>query len=184
MWSNSIRIKWDTSRECPRRFAQSEVAGLWTTSYCVGCVPPRIESRQSNVELSEIEDDGETTYYQTIRTRNFKVRNERFETGTLIQSHEERNVSVERKIGEYFRRTTSRKCSKGDSCIFSNDPVLIKEQNHPVLHWNRRSRLTEGSLIEIAVQERVMSSSRVINYKSESECKYDDCCHIRHTQWS
>ena len=35
-----------------------------------------------------------------IRTRNFKARNERIETGVLVKSHKGREVSVEGKVGE------------------------------------------------------------------------------------
>ena len=44
------------------RFAQNEVAGFRPTSDCVGFVLRRLETRQSNAELSQIEDDGQTTY--------------------------------------------------------------------------------------------------------------------------
>ena len=42
---NSIRNKWVTSRECPGRFVQYEVAGFRSTSNCVGFVQTRNESR-------------------------------------------------------------------------------------------------------------------------------------------
>ena len=57
---------------------------------------------------------------QTIRTRNFKARNERIETRVLVKSHKEK-VSVERKVGEYFQWRATRQCSKGDSCSFSHE---------------------------------------------------------------
>ena len=37
---------------------------------------------------------------QTIRTRNFKARNEIIVTGALVKSHKGRNISAERKVGE------------------------------------------------------------------------------------
>ena len=52
---------------------------------------------------------------QMIGTRNFKARDERFETGALVKSHKGRSVSVERKVGECFQWNAT-ECSKGDSC--------------------------------------------------------------------
>ena len=40
---------------------------------------------------------------QMIRTRNFKVRNERIETGVLVKNQKKENVSNERKPGECYR---------------------------------------------------------------------------------
>ena len=37
---------------------------------------------------------------QIIRTRNFRARNERIETGVVVESHKGRTESVERKVGE------------------------------------------------------------------------------------
>ena len=39
---------------------------------------------------------------QTIRTRNFTARSERFETGALVKSHKGRNVSEEKKWEKAF----------------------------------------------------------------------------------
>ena len=58
-------------------------------------VQPRIESRSRDAELSKIEKHGKTTFDQSIRTRNFKARNERIETGALVKSQKWRKVSVD-----------------------------------------------------------------------------------------
>ena len=49
---------------------------------------------------------------QTIRTRNFKARNERIETGVLVKSQKGRNVSVERNVGECTQWKVNGQCSR------------------------------------------------------------------------
>ena len=53
---------------------------------------------------------------QTIRTRNFRVRNGRIGTGVLVNSLKGKNVSVEMRMGECFQWKANEQCSKGDSC--------------------------------------------------------------------
>ena len=55
-----------------------------------------------------------------IETRNFRVRNERIETGVLVKSHKGRKVSVERKVREGHQWKVTGQCSRGDSCSFSH----------------------------------------------------------------
>ena len=53
---------------------------------------------------------------QMIRTRNFKARNERVETGVLVEGHKRRKVSVERTSGECYQWRATGQCARGDSC--------------------------------------------------------------------
>ena len=53
---------------------------------------------------------------QMVRTRNFKARNERIETGVLVKSYKGRKVSVERKMGECCQWKATGQCARGDSC--------------------------------------------------------------------
>ena len=55
---------------------------------------------------------------QMIRTRNFKARNERIQTGVLVTSHKGRKVNVERKVGESCQWKATGQYSRGDSCSF------------------------------------------------------------------
>ena len=71
---------------------------------------------------------------QTIRTRNLKARNERFETGALVKNHNGRNVSVERKVGECFQwKATGQSSNPETPVVLTTGPILIKEHNHPLL---------------------------------------------------
>ena len=56
-----------------------------------------------------------------MRTRNFSVRNEVVERGSLTKSKKEREACVERKVRECFQWKVHGQCSKGDSCSFSHD---------------------------------------------------------------
>ena len=60
---------------------------------------------------------------QMVRTRKFKARNERIETGVIIKSQQWRKVSVERKVGERFQWKATGHCLTGDSCSFRHDPA-------------------------------------------------------------
>ena len=57
---------------------------------------------------------------QMIRTRNFRARNERIETGVSAKSHGRSHVGVERRIGKCYQWKATGQCSRGDSCSFSH----------------------------------------------------------------
>ena len=61
---------------------------------------------------------------QTMRTRNFRVRNEIMEKGAVTKSQKkERKPTFERKVGEYYQWKAKGQCSKGDSCSVHHDPA-------------------------------------------------------------
>ena len=79
-----------------------------------------------------------------IETRNFRVRNERIETGVLVKSHKGRKVSVERKVREGHQWKVTGQCSRGDSCSFSHGSNRgQKKHNRPLVLRGRR--LTKGT---------------------------------------
>ena len=59
----------------------------------------------------------------TNRTRNFKVRSQRIETGVLVRTQKGKNVSVEKKTRECYQWTAKEQCSKGDACSFRHDDI-------------------------------------------------------------
>ena len=71
---------------------------------------------------------------QMIRTRNFRARNERIETGVLVKSHNGKNVSVERGMGECYQWKTNGQCLRRDSCSFR--------------HGSDRGRQTQSKALE------------------------------------
>ena len=88
---------------------------------------------------------------QMMRTRNFRVRSDVVERGSVTKSQKERKP-VEKKVGECFQWKAHGQCSKGDSCSFSHDiqvfletvaKVRDKKDDRLLLHPTRRqNRLT------------------------------------------
>ena len=60
---------------------------------------------------------------QMIRTRNFKVQNERIETGVVVKSHKGRKGSVERKVGCYQWKATGQ-CPKGTLAVATMGSIV------------------------------------------------------------
>ena len=52
---------------------------------------------------------------QTIRTRNFRARNERIKTGVLLKSQKGKMSGRERQVGKCFQWKANGQCSRGDS---------------------------------------------------------------------
>ena len=67
---------------------------------------------------------------QTMRTRNFKARNERIVSGVLVKSQEGRNVSAERKSGRMFSVESER--------------TVFKRFNHRT-HPGQRAQLSSST---------------------------------------
>ena len=76
---------------------------------------------------------------QMCRTRNFKARNERIETGVLVESHGRKSALRGQWENCYWWKAAGQ-CSRGDSCSFSHG-ILDREYN-PLLLQRRRHRLT------------------------------------------
>ena len=100
----------------PKRFVQEQIARFRTTSNSVCNVHSRIESISSDTELQEMEENGKTPNC----SHNFKARNGILETGVLVKSHKDRNVSAERKVGDCFQWKANGQCSKGDPCSWNH----------------------------------------------------------------
>ena len=58
---------------------------------------------------------------QMMRNRNFRIRSDVVEWGSVTKSHKGNKACVERKVGECFQWKAHGQCSKGDSCSFSHD---------------------------------------------------------------
>ena len=130
------------------------------TSSRVGYVQPWFESRWSNAELSKIEDHGKTTYWsddQEARLRSLEWKNW---DGSMGQKSWREKASASREKWENaYSGKQQDSVRKGTPVVLTTGPILVKEHTHPLLLWERRPRLTEVSLIEMAVQEE-----RVLQY--------------------
>ena len=109
---------------------------------------------------------------QMTRTRKSKPRSERIGTGVVVNSQQGRKVSVDKKAGERFQWKATGQCSKGNSKRHNHgSPFWVKEHNHPLLLRERRTRLTEESLAEMAVQDLHLNEHMVTSVT-----------HCRHTE--
>ena len=88
-----------------------------------------------------------------IRTRNFKARNERIETGVLVKIQKEEMSGQKEKWENASSGKQMDSVRKGTPVVLTTGPILTKEHTHPFLLRKRRPRLTEESHIEVAVQE-------------------------------
>ena len=84
---------------------------------------------------------------QMMRTRNFRVRNDVVERGSVTKNQKGKKAYVERKVGEGFQWKAHGQCSKGDSCSFSHDThkplekvakVRDEQDDRLLLHPTRR----------------------------------------------
>ena len=71
----------------------------------------------------------------TMRTRNFRVRNEVVERGSVTKSQKGKEAFVERKVGEPFQWKAKGQCSKGDSCSFRHEPACGNRREDHRVKW-------------------------------------------------
>ena len=86
---------------------------------------------------------------QMMRTRNFRVRSEVVERGSVTKSQKGKKAHVERKVRECVEWKAHGQCSKGDSCSFSHDKQVQGD-----LHGGQRR---EGRPFSPALNSKVKS---------------------------
>ena len=123
MGSSPIISKRHAFRCDPGRIVQVKITGLCAASDCLDFVRSRNPSKQWTAELFTIEIV-KLHIDQMMRTRNFGVRSEVAERGSVTKSHEGKKAYVMRKVGECFHQKAHGQCSKGDSCSFSHDRLV------------------------------------------------------------
>ena len=85
-----------------------------------------------------------------MRTRNFWVRNDVVERGSVTKSQKGKKAYIERKVEECFQWKAHGECSKEDSCSFGNDTKASgnsgagqrRKDDRLLPHPIRRQRLT------------------------------------------
>ena len=137
----------------------------------------------------------------TIKTRNFRARNERIE-GVLVKCH------VERKVGDCYQWKANAQCSRGDSCCFKHESRL-GQRAQSSFSTLRAPTHTDGGKHYIFPSPRVVGPSGLkgkrpcekfhggtctepscdfwhppvcLNYLFESGCKCGDKCKFPHTE--
>ena len=78
---------------------------------------------------------------QTVRTPNFKARNERIGTGVVAKSQRGTKVIVDRKVGECSHWKANLQSSRGDSCSSSHGSNRGKKYKRALLFQLRSHRL-------------------------------------------
>ena len=128
---------------------------------------------------------------QMMRTRNFRVRSDVVETGSVTKSQKRKKACVERKVGECFQWKAHGHCSKGDSCSFSHDIQASGNRGQGQRRKGRSSSPASHSKAKQTDGEGQKSSqgsgSKQENSmdKSEIPCRFRFCtnpsCKLWHT---
>ena len=107
--------------------------------------------REARSRTINIQDSWKLHFHLMMWTRNFRVRNDVVEKGTVTKSQTGKEAYVEMKVGECFQWNAHGQCSRGDSCSFSHDPRALgnkgksqrQKDDRLLLHPTRRqNRLT------------------------------------------
>ena len=156
-----------------------------------------------------VRNNGQTSYLrlktavklhvdQMIRTRNFRVRNDVVEKGSVTKSQEH----VERKVRECFQWKAHGQCSKGDSCRFSHDTIASGNSGCGQGPYERSSFPAPNSKAKTDGKEGNNSMPILFlffffkkntsckfghlpvcqSYKSEKGYIFGDKCHFRHAE--
>ena len=83
---------------------------------------------------------------QSIRTRNFKARNERIETGVLVKSLTGKMSALKEKWETAFNGRRTDNVQEETTVVLTTGLILVNEHNHPLQLRERRHRLTEERL--------------------------------------
>ena len=105
-----------------------------------------------------------------MRTRNFRVRNEVVERGSVTKSQQGKKAHFERKVGECFEWKAHRQCSTGDSCSFSHKD---EKDDRLLPHRNSKAKTDEGE--ENPQKHQATKSDRSSDKRIEIPCRYRIC---------
>ena len=94
---------------------------------------------------------------QIIRTRIFRARNGRIETGVSVKSHKRKNVSGERKVGECYQWKANGQ--KGEAHSFRHDDSMRGKLTQPSSLAPRPQTQNDGSCPSEWKSPRVRSPS-------------------------
>ena len=78
---------------------QVKITGFCSASDCIGLSKKMFENEPPS--YSRLKTTVRRHIGQTMRTRNFRVRNEIVERGTVTKGQKGKKASAERKVGEY-----------------------------------------------------------------------------------
>ena len=141
---------------------------------------------------------------QTIRTRNFKARNERIETGVLVKSQKGETSAKREKWENAFKGRPTGSVQKETLVVSTTGLILVNGHNAPLAPTQTDGRepyifrpprgaspaglkgrkpcrnFLKGKCTESPCDLRHPPVCLI--YKSESACKYGDKCTFLHTK--
>ena len=127
---------------------------------------------------------------QLMRTRNFRVRNDVVERGSVTKSQKGKKASFERKVGECFQWKAHGQCSKGDSCSFSHDTMASGNSgagqrrkgrsSSPASH--SKAKQTDGEGQKSSKESAGILPCVRITSLNENRRVHGDKCHFRHVE--
>ena len=184
MVPSSINSKWGPSGECPWRSVQIENTRVCSGSDSIGCVRPRNGWRSSSAKQSKFEDHARRHIDQMIRTRNFKARNERFETSVLVRS-QKGEIQRWEESGRVISGRQLDSVQEETLVVSATDRIVDRKHNRPLLLQKRGHRLTCRQSLKgkcTAPSCNFWHPPVCQNYQSESGCKVGDQCLFRQTE--
>ena len=101
-----------TFGKCPGRSLQEQITSSEQLQTVIAMYNQEMSRGRVTPNYQKFKNMVKQYMDQTIRTRNFKTRNERIETGVLVKSQKRRNVSVESKVGECTQWKVNGQCSR------------------------------------------------------------------------
>ena len=123
MGPSSIISKWNTSQKWFwKDYTSQNCRILFSFTQTVLALYDQ-ESVRSNGQPSYSKTSVRLFIDQTTRTRNFRVRNETVERGTVTKSQKGKKAYVGTRVGECHQWKAKEQCSKGDSCSFRHYPA-------------------------------------------------------------
>ena len=161
---------------------KSKLQKFCSTSDCDGLVCSRGCSKRWNTDLSAIKKTEVKLHNdQMMRHRNFRVRNDVVERGSVTKSQKGNKAHVEGQVGECFQWKAHAQCSKGDSCSFSRDPLASGSKGKGQRRKGRSSSPASYSKAKKTDGEGQTSSQGSGNKqensidKSEIPCRFKFC---------
>ena len=116
---------------------------------------------------------------QMMRNRNFRVRSDVVERGSVTKSQKGNKAYVEMKVGEYFQWKAHGQCSKGDSCSFSHDLVASGNKGKGQIRKGRSSCSASHSKAKQTDGEWQKSSQGSSNKQENSKDKSEIPCRFK-----
>ena len=188
MGSSSIISKRYAFRCDPGRIVQVKIAGQTV----LALHDQETVRNNGQTSYSRLNTSVKLRIDQMMRTRNFRVRNEVVERGSVTTSQKGKKAIAERKVGDCFRWKAQGQCSKGDSCSFRHDrqaqgylcSVSDEKDDGLLPHQIRRPRPTKGEKNPHTQAERKALQTRGAKFRAVTKNVKNPSCRFWHPPMS